>query len=48
MDCGSKYVGWKEMGFVLEVEYGGREKVWSRVRPFFKIFGAQPSTCRAR
>ena len=22
--------------------------VVSRVRPFFKIFGAQPSTCRAR
>ena len=25
LDCGSRYVGWKEMGFVLEVEYGGRE-----------------------
>ena len=24
-DCGSRYVGWKEMGFVLEVKYGGRE-----------------------
>ena len=22
LDCGSRYVGWKEMGFVLEVEYG--------------------------
>ena len=25
LDCGSRYVWWKEMGFVLEVEYGGRE-----------------------
>ena len=25
LDCASRYVGWKEMGFVLEVEYGGRE-----------------------
>ena len=26
LDCRSRYVGWKEMGFVLEVEYGGREE----------------------
>ena len=25
LDCESRYVGWKEMVFVLEVEYGGRE-----------------------
>ena len=25
LDCGSRYVGWKETGFVLEVEFGGRE-----------------------
>ena len=25
LDCGSIYVGWKEIGFVLEVKYGGRE-----------------------
>ena len=25
LDCGSRYVWWKEMGFVLEVDYGGRE-----------------------
>ena len=25
LDGGSRYVGWKEMGFVLEVKYGGRE-----------------------
>ena len=25
LDCGSRYVGWKEMGYVLELEYGGRE-----------------------
>ena len=25
LDCGSRYVGWTEMGFVLEAEYGGRE-----------------------
>ena len=25
LDCGGRYVGWKEIGFVLEVEYGGRE-----------------------
>ena len=27
LDCGSRYVGWKEMWFVLEVEYGGRERL---------------------